>query len=413
MIIKFESEDKGLIFLYDNDFETLEAFKLFGTFCKKINEDKLKKLLAVFSYFNGIFAWSKINDLNDKLYKASKHVQASVIQTYRCLNHLKNMQYTLLKAWATFVNSRMKKLYPTSFIRRHKILKPTIRRENVTEELIIKALEKIKNACPKDPRLVESVYKSNEFNVKTVFKVEYEILRYAKNMSKLPKNCINFTKFQFPDKEFKEQCTITLEDFKVKLKQQNKLIGELLISDISSLILNDTIKDSERQWLRINGRRMKATRSNLEAERPMAGQQPIEYINPAENFFSMSVDSFLVTKSLVELKIYVLQILDIKNVKIEKDKVKLRLKIWSEKFWASTNFVLPEVKGESLVCYFNQYCRIRVKDPLNGCIKISLYAILAEQDKILGYLESLKKEDELAFTDIAIKDIDVIHLINS
>ena len=103
----------------------------------------------------------------------------------------------------------------------------------------------------------------DSISVSVIYNLSKKIEPYVRRVKNIPKQYMKFTKFQFMMNNFEQEKSKVKLDPKeymvviISENDPNKILGKLLISDISSIILDDMprLKIKEK-WLRINGRKI-------------------------------------------------------------------------------------------------------------------------------------------------------------
>ena len=154
--------------------------------------------------------------------------------------------------------------------------------KNIAGKLIIESAEKILSKYIQHRKPGKEVFdkeiiemgklRTEGIQVSAELILSKQIEPIATGRQEVPREHVAFAKFDFPQNSFKEdQCQVKIDPENYKLaitgdETYEKLWGEFLIGDISSMVLNDDPtggKYKNKRWIRINGRKIRKDRKSV------------------------------------------------------------------------------------------------------------------------------------------------------
>jgi len=271
--MKFEQRNRRPIYVYSNDLDELHNLKNFGLYCKKEeqNINKLELLLSSVSYGNGRSLLNLIISLFQNTIYRSKIMLKLINNICGGKELMRRDKIYLLDIWGRMTVDKYKRYRTLATIRLSHFLRSLAHIRNINEEQIIKAAQEILKAYKLhrssgkgvfDEEIVEKASRGTRGVIAAAeFNISEQIIPIASGKQAVPREHMGFVKFEFPQRPFKEskcQLVIDNEEYRIYVSssKDKKTYGELLVGDISSMILNDG-PDKGKAWLRINGRKIK------------------------------------------------------------------------------------------------------------------------------------------------------------
>lgn len=427
--MKFEQRERRPIYYYSNDLDELCNLKDYGIYCQKGPQsvDKLEQLLCSLNYGYESFAFNLLVSLHQKLLRCSKIMMRLVSDINGGVRLMQEHKKYLLTVWAKILMTRSRRYRPLATIRLSHFLCSLARIKSVNEERIIRATQEILKAYKQHRRLGQEVFdeaitekasrSARGVSASIEFSVSDKVLPIASGRQAVPREHMGFVKFEFPQRAFREaqgEVAIDGEELKVRVssKKSHKVLGELLIGDISSMVLNDDLGE-DKKWLRINGKKIQSTEEfsnslNKQIEDILNEKEENELVDPGRKFLALSNDSYLSKKSLLEVKLYSVRVKDISDIvqQLGTKRLRLRVKVSTRDIFSTTTaFMKPKMKDEGMSCELKIVCRIRVDVAMWEFVDIGLFAIAAEKNRVPDVLKTLKKEINVGFTKISLLNL--------
>ena len=285
LVMRFDEREKRPIYYYSVNKEEVIALKNYCEFCKKKQffiEDNnsqltvmLEQLLAINFYTTMFLPLNAFYELMAKLDAKSVRVGTFLSSFSKGLGLLKENKKHFLRAWAKAKLGKSTKSKPKTSLRVRSLLKTVIHFKKPTETEVRECAKKIgtrykihveKTDSVKRKDLIEAVgRKKNGTDVKFIFSVHPEIMKYATLEVKLPEEHVEFCKFDFPKEDIPEvPASIVVDTLGPRIlitstKFSDVTPKEVQLSDISSVVLNNPPEKAAEGhfWLRINGRKIK------------------------------------------------------------------------------------------------------------------------------------------------------------
>lgn len=431
--MRFDERSKWPIFVYDEgslSAETLHGFKAYGEYCKKAQggEGVAEKMLACMSYKREAFVYNRLMEVYEKVsekMKSSRKVDKVVRSIANAGEECAEMRRQLLRAWASATVGRSGHFRPRSTIRFSQFLRSLAHIRNPTDELVVESARSILKHYEQHRGRANEVF-DWEVREKASRRLRgasavafYELSPKVTNAlaGEVSKDAVGF---EFPEKPFQysqASAKFDYEEYKIVVgddTESGKVFGKIPVGDISSIVLDDPPRDSSerKQWLRINGRRIKDKiirnlELMVEEEQDYGGS--VTYVDPANEFLARSIDSYFTKKTLLELKLLSVRLDEIHKVEeqLQTTDVRLRLKIWvGDVFWTATPYTFAKLKNSGLSCSMKQAYRLRIDPEVCKSITLVLFAIDNAVDKLASPLKSLRHEVQLGFSQIGLDKIE-------
>lgn len=437
LVMRFDEREKRPIYYYSTNKNEVNALKNYCEFCIKKQSfverkqnltDQLEDLLAINYYTTMILPLNSFYELLGRLDAKSNRVGTFLGSLVKGLALLKENKKHILRAWAKAKVGKSVKNKPKTSLRVKAELKTVIQFKRPTESTILDASKTIREKYKKHIKYTDSVKrqeiesavkkKKDGLDVKFIFSVHPEIMKYATGDLKIPKPHNKYTTFDFPKENIQEvYASMAIESSGSMIKITSEKFAdvnakEIKLGDISCIVLNDpppNCSEGKIYWLRINGRKIKKELGKVIGLANQKNEIENEkvFLDPSNEFLARSIDSYLSKKTIIEFQINTAKFDSINPIlkKFETDNVSFRIKINAgDLFWTSTPFVQHEEKPEGICIDFNQKFNIRVEYGKLDKIVISLWGCLAENNKLKDEFQALKTETFFGSTIVQLKN---------
>ena len=255
-----------------------------------------------------------------------------------------------------------------------------------------------------------------KFSVFAKYDIFPEIQSYCKGMKEIKDEHKVFASFNIPEDSFIEKTGICMLDNKnnqmivAAVDREEYPSGTYPFGEISCLVIGEApggigSNKAPLKWIRVNGRKFKKAESflnELKAEERKQKIPKVYNIDPSSVFQAQCAESFLGTKSLLELKLYSVTINKYDEIvkRMESDNIAFSVMIKiGDNFYTRTTFIRAKPAKRGYSCEFRKNYRLKVDMDYVDHISISLWVRKIEANDLPDQMISLQNAKRIGYTN--------------